>query len=371
MARNPFAQQMAAEERVLKRSLANQLTKCLRDKKVQSKADKETHSSTRTPPRKVIVVFEKALNSQLRPVRRRYSNMHIRCHVEYALDGTSWIATVLADVRFNLQVRGGASHVLRRGESLWSLAEYYYSEGAYWMEIQRENRRALNAFGDCLPCGIGLRVPQLLVACDLSQTRTLSRMSRPTREARASARDLDIPYPEVSYPFSGEKVHSAEQCIDGLTVKTEVKINGSIKGKIKGSMPIGVDLKAYSAKVKNRIGRVTSAFSIDYRGNGSVSISNRILRSNYTLNTKLKSNGSIGVSLSPRPIKVMIDDVEIVALIGFEVSIQVTGLCISPERKPIEVVDVILFAIIGAILIIILRGSRFQMGPIPAGVPMA
>lgn len=87
--------------------------------------------------------------------------------------------------------RGGGSHIVTRGDTLWSISEHTYGYGRYWSQIRNANRDRVFGGSHLVHPGVELVLPVIEVP-------TLETMQNFARNP-AALRDVSVSIPEADY----------------------------------------------------------------------------------------------------------------------------------------------------------------------------
>lgn len=322
MGANPYLKDIEKHEKLYSAELGKHLTKILRAKDVQKKADALTNSSSagKVPPKPILKVFETALDKALKSLPRKYGGLVILPKVTYEQKGTSWLATATAEATFKMVSVGGATYKVQPGDTLWDISKAKYGAGMYWPAIAAANPKLVKSRGNFILAGVKLHVPQIQVpagACDID---VLKKASKPTPEAKKPA--ASVMYPTLEYDL--EKGSSVTQVFKapGMTIRVTTTLKGTIKAQKEGSIPGGFNLRTYEAELSNGMKPFQSSIKIkDFRVD-SVTVASNVSGTTWKTSVSLTKKGTIKASMSPKPVSFKHKKIVYEGNVGMEIEFQ-------------------------------------------------
>lgn len=232
-------------EKELGKELSDRFNKAVQARDVQAKADKETKSSDKKCPKDVQAVFDAALAAEMTKVQRDYKDVKYSPDMSTKMKGTQWIATVKTDVSFVREKKGGASHKVSEGETVFAIAEKYYGSGAYWPAIEDANPFIVSK-GNFIVCSMGLKIPSIEVVKNMALVDSIA-SPKVSKEADKPAKVVWQPDWEMEVSV---KQNRATVKLPGLTVELEIQMKGKATVKGMGPVPAGFNVRSGEAEVK-------------------------------------------------------------------------------------------------------------------------
>jgi hypothetical protein len=319
-------------EKALAAELSEDFTKAVRARDVQAKADKETKSTTRTPPKEVAQIFDKALSDAMTKAERQYKGIQYSPKMTFALKGTSWIATVKVDLSFRRKKMGGASHVIKQAQTVWEIAEEYYGIGNYWPALEAANPDMISK-GNFIVCSMGIKVPSVEVVAEPDLVPEFRRASAP-KEASKPAWVIMMPDFELDV---GSKPVTQTVKLPGMTVIITAQFKGKVTAKNDNPLPAGYNIKSHEGEVKAAWKNLEASAKVDVNGPSEIGVSSTLLGGNAKVGYSLGRDGSFKCAVEPKPISVKAGDTTFEGNIGLEIS----GRLIpdidakAPEKVPV------------------------------------
>lgn len=352
---------IADAEKEIGKDLSERFTKAVQDRSVQSKADKETNSSDKKCPKEVQAVFDAALSAEMTKVQRDYKDVQYSPDMTFKMKGKQWIASVKTDAALAREKRGGASHVVSEGETVFGIAEKHYGSGAYWPAIEDENPFIVSK-GDFIVCTMGLKIPSIEV---VKNTELVAEIAKPK-----SSKDSDKPAKVVWEPDweleIGGKPTTTTMKLPGLTVILTAQFKGKATVKGMGPIPAGFNVKSHETEIKSAWKDMEGSVKFDIAGGFTeIGVSSQIL--NGKAGIKVTKDGSFGASIESPPKKLSLGGRDCEATLSIEITAKLIpdpppakveksiGERISEwaeeHRTAILVTAVIVAVVVGAVLI--------------------
>lgn len=320
MPNSPFAAQIEKEEVLYTKEITAALTKAIRAKDVQKKADALTSQSTRTPPKEVKAVFEKALNAALKKIATRYRGLQIDVSPGYTMKGSQWIADVFCTVKYPMQTAGGGTRIVKPGETLWSIAEEVYGAGGYWTVLADANKAGVKSNGDFILAGYPLTLPKILVVSQHSIAPRIIDTQKPGKDSKKKARP--VAYPTLEYDLEqGMSIPTIIKASGGTLIITTT-FKGSLKGSKAGIIPGGFNLRTFEAEVKVAGKYFESSIKIKKSGVSEVVLASNVAGQVWKTSVSFTSTGSFKGTISPRPVKFKCKGIDFEGNVGFEIELR-------------------------------------------------
>lgn len=338
MATNPLASQMKKEEQLFSKELTAKVTKALQAKALQKQLDALTQESSRTPPKKVQALFDKVLADQQKSIAREYSGMKVVIAPSYQMKGPSWIGSAVVTVSYPLEKRGGKSHLVKPGDTLWDLAEQYYGSGYYWVEIEKANPAAVACKGDFILAGVTLKIPALdIVPANSVQPVIIKKTTGPAKTGAKVARPVATPVVEIDL----ERTKSTQTVMKypGMTVIYTLHLKGSLKAQKPGTLPASFNLRTYETEIANGAKPFQSSFKIKANRLDAVSIASNVSGSTWTSKVTFSRTGSAVCSLSPKPVKFKNGGIIYEGNVALELEIRAIPDPKTPAPRTVTVLD--------------------------------
>ena len=320
MGANPYLKDIQKHEKLYSAELGKHLTKCLRAKDIQKKADALTNSSTKTPPKPVLKVFETALSKSLKSLPKKYSGLEVAPHVTYAQKGPSWIATATVDARFKMVSVGGATYKVKPGDTLWSIAKEKYGAGMYWPAIAAANEKLVKSRGNFILAGVKLHVPQIQVPAGTCEIDVLKKASKPPAEAKKRA--ASVMYPTLEFDL--DKTSAVTQVIKapGMTIRVTTTLKGTIKAQKAGAIPAKFNMRSYETELANGMKPFQSSIKIKDFSVDSVTVASNVSGTKWKTSVSLTKKGTIKAAMTPKPVKFKNKSIIYEGEVGLEIEFQ-------------------------------------------------
>lgn len=306
---------IAKAEKALSAELSDDFTKAVRARDVQAKADKETKSSSRTPPKEVTSIFEKALSDAMTKAERKYKGIQYSPKMTYAMKGASWIATVKVDLAFRRKKMGGASHVIRQAQTVWEIAEEYYGVGNYWPALEAANPDMISK-GNFIVCSMGIKVPSVETVAEPDLVPEFKRPAVP-KEAKKPAWIILMPDFELDV---GSKPVTQVYKVPGMTVIITATFKGKVTAKNDNPLPAGYNVKSHEAEVKASWKDMEASAKVDIRGPSEIQVASTLLGGNAKVSYGVGRDGAFKCAVEPKPITLKSGDTTFEGNIGLEIT---------------------------------------------------
>ncbi|MEO0766676.1 MAG: LysM peptidoglycan-binding domain-containing protein [Pseudomonadota bacterium] len=338
MAANPLASQMKKEEQLFAAEIANSVNKALQSKDTQKKADAATNSSTRTPPRPVIAVFDAVLAKEQKRIAKQYAGLKITLKLSYKMDGASWKASVTAVVSYPLVKRGGMSYQVKSGDTLWDIAERTYGSGYYWTEIEKANKAAVSSKGNFILAGVPLSLPVIEVVPDKCvQPVTIQKPKPAPKPAAKRARPVATPIVEIDLEKSKSQVTTYKK--PGMTIIVTTTLKGALKAQKPGIIPVSFNLRTYETEIANGAKPFQTSFKLKGLSEGTISIGSNVTGTTWSSKISFGRTLNPKLTLAPKPVKFKNKGIIYEGSVGLEIEVQVIPDKPKVQPQPIPVGD--------------------------------
>ena len=332
MADNPYAAYVKKAEKTYSAELGKLLTTALRAKDVQKKADAKTNSSSKTPPKEVVKIFETALKAALKKLPAKYSGLKIVPKITYQQKGEPWIATVTVVATFIMTSAGGASYIVKPGDTLWSIAKNFYGAGRYWPAIAAENPSAVKSKGNFILAGVGLKIPKISIPAGVCEIDAYKKTEKPIKSAEKPAKP--VLFPTFMYDLSKGKSVKTTYKAPGATLIITTTLKGTLKIQKEGKLPAKFNLRSYETEISGGIGPFTNSVKITGLKTDSITVGSSVTGTTWKSGFSLTPKGTIKVSMAPKPVKFKQKGIIYEGSVGIDVEIQVIP---DPVKEPVPV----------------------------------
>jgi hypothetical protein len=305
---------IADTEKELGKELSDRFTKAVQARDVQAKADKETNSSDKKCPREVQAVFDAALSAEMTKVQRDYKDVQYSPDMTTKMKGKQWIASVKTDASLAREKRGGASHVVKEGETVFGIAEKHYGSGAYWPAIEDENPFIVSK-GDFIVCSMGLKIPSVDV---VKNTELVAEIAKPKASKDSDKPAMVVWEPDWELEIGG-KPTTVTHKLPGLTVVLTAQFKG--KGTVKGMGPIpaGFNVRSHESEIKAAWKDMEGSVKFDING-GLTEVGASSALFNGKAGIKVTNDGSFGASIECPPKKFSLGGRDCEVTLSIEIS---------------------------------------------------
>jgi LysM repeat protein len=334
MANNPYAADIKKAEKAYAVEVGKLLTTALRAKDVQKKADAKTSSSAKKAPKEVVKIFETALKTALRKLPSKFQGLKLAPKITYQQKGTQWIATVTTTASFTMTSAGGASYVVKPGDTLWAISKTFYGAGRYWPVIAAENPAAVKSKGNFILAGVGLKIPKIDIPAGVCEIPVYKKTEKPEKTASKVAKP--VMYPTFLYDLSKSKSVKSTYKTAGATIVITTSLKGELKIQKTGKLPANFNLRSHETEIAKGIGPFTNSIKITGLKPTAIEVGSSVSGTKWKSGFSLTSKGTIKVSLAPKSVKFKQKDVVYEGNVGIEVEIQVIP---DPVKEPVPVYE--------------------------------
>lgn len=317
MAKQDLDKIIADAEKECGKELSERFTKAVQDRGVQAKADKETRSSDSKIPKDVRAVFDSALSAEMTKVQREYKDVQYSPDMTFKMKGKQWIATVKTDAAFAREKKGGASHKVAQGETVFAIAEQYYGSGAYWPAIEDENPDMVSK-GDFIVCSMGIKVPSVEVVKNMDLVAEIAR-PKASRDADKPAKIVWEPDWEMEL---GSPAQTVTQDLGAVIVTITAQFKGKAVVKGKGPIPAGYNVRTGETEIKKAWKDMEAATKFNIGGGiEEISVSSAIFSGKASI--KLSKDGAFSTSLETPSKSFVVGGRDCEATMSLELSLRV------------------------------------------------
>ena len=262
--------------------------KALADRGLRKAADGLTRAcpvNPRKPPSDIQKLFEDAADKALSPLRRENAAAVFTARLSFEFRKTAWTCSGRVDVVVQTEQRGGSRHVVRKGDTLWAIAEKTYGDGVYAGEVAKANARVVPK-PDLLLVGVTLDLPRLPVVRKGALPELKALVASPSLFQSSSCA---VAIPALSVEFGMGPPTTVIVPSPQVAFKIMFSAKGTLTYERDCIMPIGYTLSKDKAEVGAMLGKVGASFSVDKASVKSVTFSSTL--------------GAWTVSLTPNPKK--------------------------------------------------------------------
>ncbi|MFC6639306.1 LysM peptidoglycan-binding domain-containing protein [Sulfitobacter sp. JBTF-M27] len=176
MATNPFSDAWTKEEKKRSDALTASINKALSASSLLSKVDKATKDKPNSskPPSDINKLFEKALGDAVKAGTRDYTGMTIDTEMTYKVEKDKWRATAKADTKFIKKNISSKTITVKKGDTLFKIAESHYGDGIYYPVIADANPKQVKFKGDFIVAHSQLKLPALDVLDKKAETEWMT-----------------------------------------------------------------------------------------------------------------------------------------------------------------------------------------------------
>jgi len=305
---------IADAEKEVGKELSERFTKAVQARDVQAKADKQTTSSDKKCPKEVQSVFDAALAAEMTKVQREYKDVQYSPDMTTKMKGKQWIAAIKTEAAFAREKRGGSSHVVKEGETVFAIAEQYYGSGAYWPAIEEENPFIVSK-GDFIVCSMGIKVPSVEV---IKNTEMVAEIAKP-KTSKACDKPAKVVWEPDWEMEIGSKPTTTTVRLPGLTVVLTGQFKGKATVKGMGPVPAGFNVRSRETEVKAAWKDMESSVKFNIGGGMTeIGVSSQIL--NGKAGIKIAKDGSFGASIESPPKKFTVGGRDCEATLSIEIT---------------------------------------------------
>lgn len=334
MANNPYIADIKKAEKAYAQELSKLLTAALRTKDVQKKADAKTNSSSKKAPTEVVKLFEASLKNALKKLPSKYEGLKLAPKITYQQKGAQWIASVTTTATFTMTSAGGASYVVKPGDTLWGISKSFYGAGRYWPAIAAENSAAVKSKGNFILAGVGLKIPKISIPAGVCEIDAFKKTTKPEKTASKVAKP--VMFPTFLYDLSKSKSVKSTYKTPGATVMITTTLKGELKIQKEGKLPANFNLRSHQIEIAKGIGPFTNSIKITGLKPTAIAVGSSVSGTKWKSGFSLTSKGTIKVSLTPKAVKFKQKGVVYEGNVGIEVEIQVIP---DPVKVPVPVYE--------------------------------
>jgi nucleoid-associated protein YgaU len=317
-----LSKQITAEEKLASTEVSKLLTTAVNAKKVRDGADrlKETSGGWPYPPDKDILnLLTEAMDDEWKKLARKYDAFT----AELTLDAKKGKPpAVNAELKFDGAFKGGKSVVLKRGDTLTSIAKAEYGYQAYSAVVWEENDKVLGAQCKTLPAGFGLELPQIWVP----NWKTEPKLKVP---GGASSKAEEVKLPKINVTFGTKGETKAQVDVGVAILILTFTVSGDVTIKNDGIIDAGFQAGNITAGIERTLGPLKSGFEVDLKKKeGDAGLSVSLVNANFkdlkfSSSVKLTASGKLSLDLGVCSFKKGDGDVEVSGTFKAKVSIEV------------------------------------------------
>ena len=327
MAQNPFQNDIAKHEKLFATELDKLLTKAVRAKDVQKKADALTDQSTSKIPKPIQKVFDQALDKAVAGLPKKYQGLDIRVYPSFEMKDAQWIATVSTTAWFKLKSIGGSKYRVKPGDTLWDIAKSHYGAGLYWPVIAAANEKVVKSKGNFILAHVELTLPALDIPAGICEIPAMKSADKPVPDSRKPA--MSVMYPTLEFDLEkGSSVKTVFKA-PGMTFIITTTLKGTIKAQKTGALPGSFNMRTYETELANGLKPFQSSVKIKSFKVDSIAVASNVSGSLWTSSFSIDRKGAMKISISPKPVSFKAKDIVYEGNIGLEIEIQAI-----PDKLP-------------------------------------
>jgi LysM repeat protein len=340
MAANPLASHMKKEEQLFADEIIKSVNKALQNKDIQKKVDAETNSSSRTPPKQVIAIFDAVLAKEQKRISKQYSGLSVTMSVSYKMEGACWKASVTATSSYPLVKRGGSNYVVKPGDTLWAIAERTYGSGYYWTEIEKANKAAVSSKGNFILAGVPLKLPVIEVVSEKCvQPALIQKTQSAPKPANKTARPVATPIVEIDLEKSKSQTTTYKQ--PGMTVIITTTLKGSLKAQKPGIIPATFNLRTYETEIANGAQPFQTSFKLKGLNFEGISIGSNVTGTSWSSKISFGRTLNPKLTLAPKAVKFKNKGIIYEGEVGLEIEVQVIPDKPKAQPQPVPVTELV------------------------------
>lgn len=333
MVSNPVVSHLKAEEKKISAALEKSINTALAAKDLQKKVDAATNQCSKTPPKPVLTLYQKVLATHEKTVTKTHTGLCLTITPKYVMKGDQWKATATVSASFPLEKRGGGTHEVVPGDTLWAIAKTYYGSGFYWPVIEQANPDQVTSKGNFILAGTKLKLPKIdVVAASACQPAVVEKSKTPSKSAAKTARPVALPIVEVDL----EKASSVQTVVKqpGMTLIYTMTLKGKLKAQRPGIVQASFNLRTYEAEISNAAKPFATSFVIKANTIDSISVSNKVSGTNWSAKLSFSKDGAAKLTMSNKFVKFKCKGVQFEGTIAMEMSVRAIP---DPLPKPVPV----------------------------------
>ncbi|GMG81901.1 hypothetical protein LNKW23_11140 [Paralimibaculum aggregatum] len=331
MSDTEFMKRLKEDEKSASATLGKLITAALNDKATQKEAAKITGSSQPwpvPPEKKILALYDRVMKKAWGKQKSAYGMFTVGIEV-VAPKGKTPFASVTA--KYDGENRGGSSHWLKKGETVFRIAEQVYGHDVYANAIWKENPKLLGvdkAFP--VPAGYEIRCPRIWVPNWINPPKVA-----PVAGVKVPAAEMPLPSFTIDVDKSVSKTVT-QPCGPFIVI---ARLEGKIAGEATrpGTMDASVNLKSLEAEMTRDLGGLSSKFTLDIeqkKGNIGFTVVNTEVNG-MSFNVDLEpQQGKIKAALGSQAVKGKMGKTEYTAKVSLTLEIQFKP---NPAFKPEKV----------------------------------
>ncbi len=367
MATNPFAAQIAKEEKQFSTAFSKAITKAVTAKDIQKKADDLTNKCGTKPEKKIATVFENAANAAIKKLNPGKLGIEVVVVLKYKMNGAVWNASAEVQANYIMVPAGGKTHRVKQGENLWVISEQYFGSGGYWPLIAKDNAKAVKSQGDFIVANVDIKIPKIDIIEDISVPVSVKKQAKPVKDSSKNA--CVVQMPTLIYDLSKSKVVNRVFKVPGMTINMKITLKGELKATKKGALSGSFNVKTFDADVKKAAGPFVGSIKITKFEAQSISLNSSVANTGWSAGMSISKDGRAKVSLSPQSVKFKSGDFVYEGSVGMDVECQfipdasLVTEGISVGAAAIEFISENKVAIAGTVCVVIIVGVIYFFPP--------
>lgn len=323
-----FEKALKQDEKAAAATLEKLLTEALNSKETQKEAAKVTGSSQPwpVPPEKnILSLYNKVMKKSWAKAKGSYSQFKVGIEV-IAPKGKTPSAKVTC--AYEGEWKGGSSHWLKKGETVFKIAETVYGHDVYASAIWEANPKLLGTDKAYpVPAGYEIKCPRVWVPKWINPPKIAV---SPDYKIKA----VDVPLPSFTVDVDRAVTKEFKAVGPGCIVKGVLELKVAGEATRPGTMDASINLKSLEAEVAKDLGPLGGKFTLDIKGKKGdlelVVVNKAIAGMTFTLALDLLS-GSFKAVLGSREISGKLGKTEYKA----KVSLTIKGeIILNAQLKP-------------------------------------
>lgn len=260
MATNPFLDAWAKEEKKRSDALTASINKALSASSFLSKVDKATKEKPNTPkpPSDISKLFDKALSAAVKAGTRTYGGMSVDTEMTYKVEKDKWRATAKADAKFIKKKISSKTVTVKKGDTLFKLAESHYGDGIYYPVIADANPKQVKFKGDFIVVHSQLTLPAMDVLDKKAETAWMTSSIKGDLTKYKEQKGNEICLPSIDFDLSKSKPLHLSVNTGFCVVKITVTLTGTVSGFKDGVIKNKFSESGYAAEMSKELNKYTT-----------------------------------------------------------------------------------------------------------------